>query len=97
MRRQVFTDRSRAIQEAVEEKLERLERTRLAEECAKFDPAFERVVTRTPNPLPDREILFVNGEWQRLRQAAVDAFRVFIIRGRRSVVRLASGNPHSET
>lgn len=37
-----FPNRSRAIQEAVREKLERLERTLLARECAKLDPEFER-------------------------------------------------------
>jgi metal-responsive CopG/Arc/MetJ family transcriptional regulator len=40
----VYANRSRAIQEAVLEKLERLERNRLAEECAKLDPAFERAM-----------------------------------------------------
>jgi len=38
----VFPSRSRAIQEAVEEKLSRLKRTRLAEECAKLDPKAEQ-------------------------------------------------------
>ena len=38
----VFPSRSRAIQEAVEEKLSRLRRTRLAEECAKLDPRAEQ-------------------------------------------------------
>jgi metal-responsive CopG/Arc/MetJ family transcriptional regulator len=38
----VFPNRSRAIQEAVQEKLERLERGRLARECAKLDPDFEK-------------------------------------------------------
>ena len=37
----VFPNRSRAIQEAVQEKLERLEQERLTRECAKLDPAFE--------------------------------------------------------
>ena len=37
-----FPNRSRAIQEAVRDKLERLDRGRLARECAKLDPAFER-------------------------------------------------------
>ena len=37
-----FANRSRAIQEAVEEKLQRLNRTRLAREAAKLDPAFEQ-------------------------------------------------------
>lgn len=38
----VFSNRSQAIQTAVEEKLERIERSRLARECAKLDPAFEK-------------------------------------------------------
>ncbi len=37
----VFPNRSRAIQQAVEEKLDRLERGRLARECAKLDSDFE--------------------------------------------------------
>jgi len=37
-----FPNRSRAIEEAVSEKLERLERSRLARECAKLDPVFEK-------------------------------------------------------
>jgi metal-responsive CopG/Arc/MetJ family transcriptional regulator len=37
-----FPSRSQAIQEAVEEKLARMERNRLARECAKLDPAFEK-------------------------------------------------------
>jgi len=40
----VFPNRSQAIQAAVEEKLERLERSRLARECAKLDPAFEKAL-----------------------------------------------------
>ena len=44
VRRKVFSNRSRAIQESVLEKLERLERNRLAEECAKLDPAFEKAM-----------------------------------------------------
>ena len=39
---QRFTNRSRAIQEAVAEKLARIERSRLAQECAKLDPRFEK-------------------------------------------------------
>lgn len=37
-----FPSRSRAIQVAVQEKIERLDRGRLARECAKLDPAFEQ-------------------------------------------------------
>jgi len=39
-----FPSRSQAIQEAVEEKLTRQEQGRLARECAKLDPAFERAL-----------------------------------------------------
>ena len=38
----LFENRSRAIQEAVREKLARLERGRLARECAKLDRVFEQ-------------------------------------------------------
>lgn len=41
---QVFPNRSKAIQEAVEEKLKRMEKTRLAEECAKLDPTYEQTL-----------------------------------------------------
>ena len=36
----VFPNRSQAIQAAVQEKLSRMEKGRLARECAKLDPAF---------------------------------------------------------
>ena len=38
----VFPNRSKAIQEAVADKLKRLERIRLAQECAKLDPNYEQ-------------------------------------------------------
>ncbi len=41
----VFQSRSQAIQEAVSEKLMRMKRTRLAEESAKLEPAFERAIS----------------------------------------------------
>ena len=37
-----FPNRSKAIQEAVADKLRRLERTRLARECGKLDPVYEQ-------------------------------------------------------
>jgi len=40
----VFPSRSRAIQEAIQEKLARLARTRLAEECAKLNPLAEQAL-----------------------------------------------------
>jgi len=40
----VFPSRSRAIQEAVTEKLNRLKKTRLAEECAKLEPKAEQAM-----------------------------------------------------
>lgn len=39
-----FPNRSQAIEVALEEKLERLDRTRLARECAKLDPHQERAL-----------------------------------------------------
>jgi len=44
VRARVFPNRSQAIQEAVSEKLSRFEHSRLARECAKLDPAFEKVL-----------------------------------------------------
>ena len=38
----LFPNRSKAIQEAVAEKLNRIEKSRLAQECAKLDPEFEQ-------------------------------------------------------
>ena len=40
----VFPNRSKAIQEAVEEKLKRMEKTRLAKECSKLDPKYEQTL-----------------------------------------------------
>lgn len=40
----VFASRSQAIQAAVEEKIARLEKTRLAQECAKLDPSEEQAL-----------------------------------------------------
>lgn len=37
-----FGNRSKAIEDAVVEKLARLDRVRLADECAKLDPRFEK-------------------------------------------------------
>ena len=39
-----FPNRSKAIQEAVEEKLKRMEKTRLAEECAKLNTKYEQTM-----------------------------------------------------
>jgi len=40
----VYLNRSRAIEAAIEETLNRMDRTRLARECAKLDPSFERAL-----------------------------------------------------
>ncbi|MDQ7837125.1 MAG: ribbon-helix-helix domain-containing protein [Thermodesulfobacteriota bacterium] len=40
----VFPNRSKAIQEAIEEKLARVNRSRLARECAKLDPDLEKTI-----------------------------------------------------
>ena len=46
----VFPSRSRAIHEALSEKLMRLEKRRLASECAKLDPDFERSLAEESLP-----------------------------------------------
>ena len=40
--KKAFANRSRAIEAAIEEKLQRLDRVRLAQECSKLDPAYEK-------------------------------------------------------
>lgn len=42
VKKRLFPNRSRAIQEAVKEKLTRLNRSLLAQECAKLDPEQEK-------------------------------------------------------
>ncbi len=42
VRRRVFPSRSEAMEKAVEEKLEKLEKNRLRRECLRLDPAEER-------------------------------------------------------
>jgi Arc/MetJ-type ribon-helix-helix transcriptional regulator len=39
-----FPNRSQAVQEALDEQLTRLARSRLAEECAKLDPGLEQAL-----------------------------------------------------
>ena len=41
----VYKNRSQAIQAAIGEKLLRLKRARLTEECSKLEPAFERALS----------------------------------------------------
>jgi metal-responsive CopG/Arc/MetJ family transcriptional regulator len=38
----LFANRSQAVQAAVRDKIARVKRSRLAEECAKLDPAYEK-------------------------------------------------------
>lgn len=53
---QYYPSRSRAIQEAVREKLQRLDRSRLARESARLDQEFEQKVA-------DEGLGTVEGEW----------------------------------
>jgi Arc/MetJ-type ribon-helix-helix transcriptional regulator len=46
----VFPNRSKAIQVALKEKLDRLERTRLSRECAKLDKTFEQSMAEEFSP-----------------------------------------------
>jgi Arc/MetJ-type ribon-helix-helix transcriptional regulator len=44
IKEKIFPNRSKAIQEAVREKIEKLDKNRLAIECAKLDPKFEQAM-----------------------------------------------------
>lgn len=44
VKKAMFRNRSQAIQLAVKEKLERVDRSRLARECSKLDPSFEKAL-----------------------------------------------------
>jgi metal-responsive CopG/Arc/MetJ family transcriptional regulator len=44
VKKRVFPNRSQAIEEAVAEKLSRLDKSRLAQECGKLDPTFEKAL-----------------------------------------------------
>jgi len=44
VRAAVFANRSQAVESAIEEKLDRIERSRLATECAKLDPEYEKAL-----------------------------------------------------
>lgn len=44
VREQKFPNRSRAVQEALEEKMEKTEQHRLIEECSKLDPDEEKAL-----------------------------------------------------
>ncbi len=52
---QVFPNRSRAIQEAVSDKINSLARHRLARECAKLDINFEQELSEENFPLEKEE------------------------------------------
>lgn len=39
---QQLSSRSRAVQQAIQEKLDRVDRNRLSRECSKLDPTFEQ-------------------------------------------------------
>ena len=44
VKKHIFPNRSRAIQEAVKEKLSRLNHSLLAQECANLDPVYEKAL-----------------------------------------------------
>jgi metal-responsive CopG/Arc/MetJ family transcriptional regulator len=44
VKKRMFPNRSWAIEKAIEEKLKRLEKNRLARECSKLDPNFEKAM-----------------------------------------------------
>lgn len=44
VKKHLFPSRSRAIQDAVKEKLQRMNHSLLAQECAKLDPEYEKTL-----------------------------------------------------
>ena len=52
----IFPNRSKAIQEAVKEKLSKIEKNRLEVECAKLNPKFEQA-------LADEGLFLEDEEW----------------------------------
>ena len=44
VKKQLFPNRSKVIQEAIMEKLSRINKSRLAVECSKLDPKFEQAL-----------------------------------------------------
>lgn len=44
VRQHIFLNRSKAIQEAMREKIEQIDHTRLMKECEKLDPDFEKAM-----------------------------------------------------
>jgi Arc/MetJ-type ribon-helix-helix transcriptional regulator len=52
----VFPSRSKLIQDAITEKLEKIDRRRLAQECAKLDPLHEQA-------LAEEGMTFQASEW----------------------------------
>lgn len=55
VKRKVFPSRNTAIQQAISDKLARVERSRLARECAKLDPKFEKSLAEEGMSLEPRE------------------------------------------
>lgn len=49
---------------------------------ARFHETWRDVAASTPDPLPELDALFVTAEWHALRDAAADALRVFLVRGK---------------
>ena len=63
IKNRTFPNRSRAIQEAVEEKIERIEHTRLARECAKCQPDPVGGATNSPPGYAVRHLDCSQSEW----------------------------------
>jgi Arc/MetJ-type ribon-helix-helix transcriptional regulator len=60
----VFPNRSKAFQQAVEDKIARLDRSRLARECAKLDPKYEQSLAEEGFAMEISEILPPSREWR---------------------------------
>jgi hypothetical protein len=49
---------------------------------SRFHKVWDEMTSSTPEPLPTLDALFETAEWQRLRDSALEALQVFLVRGR---------------
>ena len=76
VRKKIFPNRSKAIQEAVKEKIETLDKSRVTRECAKLDPEFEQSLADKLRAIEELNGLISNQSKKKL-----DEFEKIVTRG----------------
>ena len=66
VRKKIFPNRSKAIQEAVKEKIETLDKRRSSRECAKLDPEFEQALADKLRAIEELNGLIANQSKKKL-------------------------------